>query len=134
MVKWSACSRVALRWPKKSQAPCLLESNNYSDYCWRSNGGMWASCGLSRDELDVLFYLLSKRCLSDKHSLRYDVIEDALGSKMDVKAVLGELSLKQYVGCKKKKASNYWARAGKTISALESHGYSIPRGGKIRLS
>ena len=96
-------------------------------------GGNDTPCGLSNDQLDLLYYLLNRRCLSEKHSVRLEVIEDAFREKMDVQKILNGLTLVGYVVSKKKKSANYWAIPGRTISALEHHGYPIPRGGRVRL-
>ncbi len=91
------------------------------------------ACDLSKDELDMLFYLVSSRCLSEKHSIALKAIERDLNTKMDVKKVLQSLMNKGYASCKKKKPINYWANAGESAKVLRMHGYDVPLGNTHRL-
>ena len=85
-------------------------------------------CGLSKDELDMLFYLVHGRCLSEKHSIALKAIERDLGTKMEIEEVLNSLANKGYVGCKHKRPVNYWAQAGLAVKVLLSHDYPISLG------
>lgn len=61
------------------------------------------------------------------------MIEKHFRNKFDAKEILNELIKKGYVGCKKKRSTNYWVNAGMSINALESHDYRISRGGRMPL-
>ena len=81
-----------------------------------------------------MYYLLTKRCVSEKHSRRLEVIEDAFVGKItDVESVLAGLMKRGYVERKKKKSCNYWIVLGPALRALGAHDYRIPRGGRIPL-
>ncbi len=86
------------------------------------------TCGLSKDELDLLYYLVDGRCLSEKHSISQKAIEHNLGPKMNVQEVLKNLMNERLVGCKKKKNYYYWADAGRAIAILREHNYDVPFG------
>ena len=92
------------------------------------------SCGLSRDELDMLNYLLTKRCVSEKHSRALKAIERDLSHlRIDVDRVLQSLENRGYLGCKKKKPVNYWVNPSKSAKVLREHGYDVPIGHQHRL-
>lgn len=95
--------------------------------------GTGVTCDLSKDELDMLYYLISSRGLSEKHSIAQKAIERDLGTKMDIRKVLQSLMNKGYANGKKKKPVNYWAIAGKAAKALRVHGYDVPLGNAHRL-
>ncbi len=83
---------------------------------------------LSKDELAMLLYLLTKRCVSEKHSKAYNAIKRDLGSKMDVDEVLQSLLNQNYLGCKKKKPVNYWVNPGLAAKALRYNNIPVPIG------
>lgn len=92
------------------------------------------TCGLDQDELDVLEYLVKGRCLSTDHSISLKAIQRDLGKMIvDLEDTLDGLVGKGYLGCKKKKAKNYYAGASRSIKALTSHGVQIWRGGRGKL-
>lgn len=79
-------------------------------------------------------YLVRGRCLSLSHSISLKAIERDLGTDIDdLEDVLDSLVEKSYLGCKKKKAKNYYADAGRAIKAITSHGITIWKGGRGRL-
>lgn len=83
---------------------------------------------LSKDELNMVAYLLGKRCVSPDHTKAYNAIKRDLGSKMDIDEVLQTLCNKGYVGCKKKRPVNYWVDPGKAAKALREAGIPVPIG------
>jgi hypothetical protein len=91
------------------------------------------SCGLSKVELDLLYYLYRHGCLSEKSSKRYEAIVRDLGTKMNVDATLLSLMNKGYVTRKKKDSFNYWAIAGEAKRVLLWHEYRLPSGGRVPL-
>jgi len=92
------------------------------------------TCGLSKDELDILTYLYRGRCLSSNHSISLKAIERDLGSHIaDLEDRLGDLVAKRYLGCKKKRSKNYYAGSSQTIKAISAHGVQIWRGGRNRI-
>ena len=99
------------------------------------NIGEWiVSYDLTHDELDVLYYLLTKRCVSEKHSRALKAIErDLQHIHINVDRVLQSLENKGYLGSKKKQPINYWVDPGKAAEALREHGYDIPIGHQHRL-
>lgn len=89
------------------------------------------SCELTQDELDVLQYLVRRRCVSEKHSISIKALErDLLELIPELQDILKDLVLKGYLGCKKKEQVNYWAVAGPSLRALARHGIRIWRGGR----
>ncbi len=88
-------------------------------------------CGLSDEELNLLYYLYAKRCLSDKHSKSVEAIYRDLGDKLDVDEVLQKLLNARLIGRKKKKKYNYWAQAGAAKRILRDHGFPISKGGRV---
>lgn len=92
------------------------------------------TCGLSKDELDILTYLYKGRCLSPDHSISLKAIERDLGSRItDLEDELDILVAKRYLGCKKKRSKNYYAGPSQTIKAISAHGVRIWRGGRGRI-
>ena len=88
------------------------------------------TCGLAKDALDLLFYLYSNRCLSDRHSRSEKAIERDLSAKMDVQQVLQTLLNAGLIGRKKKQQYNYWADAGNVMNILREHSYPLSFGGR----
>ncbi len=86
--------------------------------------------GLSKDALDLLYYLYAHRCLSLHNSKSVKAIERDLGEKIDVDPALRELLNLGLLGSKKKKETNYWADAGEAIRILKEHGYPVGSGGR----
>jgi hypothetical protein len=91
-------------------------------------------CDLNRDELDLLYYMLTKRCVSVKHSRALKAIErDLEHLHIDVNQVLRSLDNKGYLGCKKKNPVNYWIEPGRAAKVLRENGYDVPVGHQHRL-
>ncbi|HOE52841.1 MAG TPA: hypothetical protein PKO24_04330 [Methanomassiliicoccales archaeon] len=92
------------------------------------------TCGLSKDELDILTYLYKGRCLSPDHSISLKAIERDLGHHItDLENKLDVLVAKRYLGCKKKRSKNYYAGPSPTIKAISAHGVQIWRGGRGKI-
>ncbi len=92
------------------------------------------TCGLSKDELDILTYLYKGRCLSQDHSISLKAIERDLGPHIkDLEDKLDILVAKRYLGCKKKRSKNYYAGPSRTIKAISAHGVQIWRGGRGKI-
>jgi len=92
------------------------------------------TCGLDDDELTILRYLYKHRCLSLEHTKRLDAIERDLGTRIDdLERKLDSLVGKRFLGCKKKKAKNYYADASQTARALTAHNMAVWRGGRGRI-
>jgi len=90
-------------------------------------------CGLTQDCLNLLYYLYRKKALSEKHSRSILAINRDVGDKIDLEEAFRSLAIRGFVGCKKKRASNYWAVPGAAIRALTMHDYAIFRSGFTRL-
>jgi hypothetical protein len=87
------------------------------------------SCGLSDEQAAVLRFLLKKRCMSEKCSKRYEALRSQIRPPIDDPGqILDSLVQLGLVGCKKKKSTNYWICAGRTIALLKEHGFTIDIG------
>ena len=91
------------------------------------------TCGLSKDQLAILYYLYSERAGSVKSSRSHYTIKRDLAEKIpNYVEVLKSLEKAGYVGSKKKDGKNYWVNLGKVMSVLKAHDYPLSMGGVIR--
>lgn len=85
------------------------------------------ACGLSRDQLDFIFYLYHHRCFKSERAKRYEAIKRDLSDKLesDLDDVIKSLLSEGYLAKTKKKGVNYYIDIGRSKSVLIKHGYTI---------
>lgn len=78
------------------------------------------SCGLSEEQIDVLFWFYSKHLLSPKASLHEEAVYSRLRARVsNPEDVVSELRNQFYIGKHKKMC--LYADAGRVIMVLKSH-------------
>ena len=82
------------------------------------------TCGLSEDEIDVLYWFYSKHLLSPRASLHEDAVYARLSVKIDnPEQLVKGLRTKLFIG--KHKTICLYADMGRTLTVLRSHRASL---------
>lgn len=82
------------------------------------------TCGLSEEQIDVLYWFYSKHLLSPRASLHEDAVYARLSVKIgNPEEVIKSLRTKLYIG--KHKTMCLYADAGRTLTVLRSHRPSL---------